>query len=183
VKPQDERDRQWGCGVFLAETPREPPGGRRDATFRSRGHLSPALKGWATSDWGYAPANFDSRAMARCIRDDVREIAVERLLYPDPAHPDSDGAGSLTAPESSYAYDAVGNLTSITNPLGLDTTFDYVGLYRLVSQTLPDPGGAGSLDAPVTTFAYDAVGNRTSLTDPAGNDTTWAYDDLDRVTS
>jgi len=32
--------------------------------------------------------------------------------------PDPDSAGALTRPETAYMYDAVGNRTSLTDPLG-----------------------------------------------------------------
>ena len=101
-----------------------------------------------------------------------------KTTYADP-----DGAGSLTAPETTYGYDAVGNLTSVTDPLSKTTDYTFDNLYRLISTKLPDPDGAGSLGRPETTYEYDAVGNLTKLTDPESNATTWAYDDLDRVTS
>ncbi len=39
--------------------------------------------------------------------------------------PDPDGAGSLTSPEFEYAYDAMGNLTKVTDPLDNETTYDF----------------------------------------------------------
>ena len=69
-------------------------------------------------------------------------------------------------------YDAVGNLTSITDPLNRTTRFGYDLLNRQVSTTDP-------LDH-TTTTAYDADGNVISVTDPLGHATQYGYDVLDR---
>ena len=57
--------------------------------------------------------------------------------------PDPDGVGSLSAPV--YAYDAVGSLTTKTDPLGNVTTTAYDNLQRRTSVTQPDPEGGGGL--------------------------------------
>lgn len=87
--------------------------------------------------------------------------------------PDPDGSGSLTAPQHSATFDAVGNVLTQTDPLGNVTSFSYDNLNRLLVRTEPDPDGSGSLSAPVTSFTYNAVGSLTSLTDPVGNMTSW----------
>ncbi len=102
----------------------------------------------------------------------------KKVIQPDP-----DGAGSLTAPYSTYVWDAAGNLTGVTDPLGKTTNHEYDTLHRRTKDLLPDPDGAGSLARPTTTYQYDAAGNLTQLTDPVANDTVWAYDGLNRVIS
>ena len=67
--------------------------------------------------------------------------------------PDPDGAGSLTASVTTYAYDYLNRLSSTTDPLS----------------------GA-------TSFTYDLMGRLTNLRDPVNNDTAWAYDNGGRVT-
>ncbi|MEQ8786495.1 MAG: Calx-beta domain-containing protein [Pirellulaceae bacterium] len=100
-----------------------------------------------------------------------------KVIQPDP---DGTGTGD-PAPETEYAYDLVGNIVSMTDPLENVTTYEYDNLYRRTKTIQPDPDGMGSLDNPETAFTYDAVGNMTSLTDPVGNVTSWVYDGLDRV--
>ncbi|MEJ7590407.1 MAG: Ig-like domain-containing protein, partial [Planctomycetaceae bacterium] len=97
--------------------------------------------------------------------------------------PDPDGAGSQTAPVTSYTYNANGNRITETNPLGKVTTWAFDNLNRLTQTTQPDPDGAGSLTSPITTFGYDTLSRRTTLTDPDNNVTTWAFDGLNRMTS
>ena len=69
-------------------------------------------------------------------------------------------------------YDANGNLSTITDPLGRTTTRAYDPLDRVVQFT----DAAGGL----TRYAYDRVGNLTGLADPKGLVTGYRYDALDR---
>ncbi|MBF0635195.1 MAG: hypothetical protein HQK85_11100, partial [Nitrospinae bacterium] len=60
---------------------------------------------------------------------------------------------------SSFAYDAMGNLAGVTDPLGQMTGFGYDTSGQVTSQTLPD--------GRVIYFTYDANGNVTSVTPPS----------------
>ena len=73
--------------------------------------------------------------------------------------PDPDGVGPLARPVTSFAYDADGNLTSVTDPRGFTTTYAYDGLGRKIAEISPDPDGAGPLVPLVRQFVYDAAGN------------------------
>jgi YD repeat-containing protein len=72
-----------------------------------------------------------------------------------------------------YGYDAVGNRTSVTDPLGNMTTYAYDARDRRT--TVTDARGF----ATVTTF--DRVGNTTSVADASGNVTRYAFDRLNRL--
>jgi YD repeat-containing protein len=96
--------------------------------------------------------------------------------------PDPDGTGPQSAPEITRAWDHLGRLTTLTDPLGNVTTYDYDITSRLIQRTDPDPDGAGALTSPVTQWAYDDAGQLTSITDPLGQVTTYAYDNLGRMT-
>jgi YD repeat-containing protein len=114
---------------------------------------------------------------------------------------DPDGiAGALTSPETEYAYDAVGNTVSVTDPLGGITKYVYDDLNRQVFIISPDPdGAAGPEISPITGYTYDAFGNvRTAtrysdsavvnivsghivgVSDPAAETTAFVYDGLNR---
>lgn len=68
-----------------------------------------------------------------------------------------------------YTYDALGNLTSLTDRAGQVTTATYEPVYsRRTSSTLP----LGQ----VTTYGYDAAGNLIVITDALGNVTAMTYD-------
>ena len=76
--------------------------------------------------------------------------------------------GALLAEVTSYAYDADGNATAITDPLNHTTTQAFDALNRLVSVTDPLNG--------VTQYGYDAQNNNVSVTSPRGLTTTYVYD-------
>ncbi len=78
------------------------------------------------------------------------------------------GSGSIT-----FAYDAVGNRTQMSDPAGV-TTYAYDALDRLTQVDGPN----GTLS-----YAYDANGNRTAIVYPGGQTVTYAYDAASRLVS
>lgn len=85
-----------------------------------------------------------------------------------------DFGGSLEN-TTTYAYDAEGNLTSITDPLGNTTTYEYDSNGNLIKITYP----LGN----VTTYTYDSRGNRLTETDALGNTTAYTYNLMGRLLS
>ncbi|MBN6152386.1 RHS repeat protein [Xanthomonas sp. AmX2] len=81
--------------------------------------------------------------------------------------------GGINA-ETKFAYDALDNLTKVTDPKGLDTTYTYNGLGDLTQLTSPDTG--------TTTYTYDSAGNRATQLDARNIKTTYSYDALNRLT-
>ena len=77
---------------------------------------------------------------------------------------DIGGAGQIT----SYSYDANGNATGVTDPLGRTTQQAFDALNRLVNITDAANG--------ITTSSYDLHDRPTSVTDPNGGATTYVYD-------
>ena len=87
------------------------------------------------------------------------------------------------------AYDAVGNVTSVTDQLNRTTNYEYDALGQLEKEILPDPDDPQGENRPTTYYGYDAVGNLTMVTDALGDclgdagHTTWyGYDALGRQT-
>jgi RHS repeat-associated protein len=81
-------------------------------------------------------------------------------------------------PVTTYAYDAVGNRTSVTTPLGHVTSYVYDARNRRTKvidalSTLANPRE--------TVTAYDLLGNTTSVTDASNNVTSYVYDRLNRL--
>lgn len=76
--------------------------------------------------------------------------------------------------ETKFAYDAQDNLTKVTDPKGLDTTYTYNGFSDLTQLSSPDTG--------VTTYTYDSAGNRKTQTDARNITATYSYDALNRLT-
>ncbi|WP_235872700.1 RHS repeat-associated core domain-containing protein [Pseudoxanthomonas winnipegensis] len=77
------------------------------------------------------------------------------------------------AAETKFAYDALDNLTEVTDPKGLKTTYTYNGLGELTKQVSPDTG--------TTLFTYDSAGNRITQKDARSKTTTYSYDALNRL--
>ncbi|WP_232520286.1 RHS repeat domain-containing protein [Ralstonia solanacearum] len=79
-----------------------------------------------------------------------------------------------------YAYDAVGNLTQITDPRGLVTTLTYDALGRRTKVQGPPatPGGA----APTAVFTFDGQDRVRQVTDPRSLVTSYTVDGLGNTT-
>jgi RHS repeat-associated protein len=78
-----------------------------------------------------------------------------------------------------FAYDANGNLTDRTLPLGGNTHFHLDGIYRVRSQVDP----SGDVPNPTTEFTYTLDSEVTAVRNPRGFSTTHAIDRLGRVSS
>ncbi len=74
---------------------------------------------------------------------------------------------------TTFEYDGQGNLTGVVDPLGKRTAIAYDGVGQPTSTTDPLNN--------TTAFGYDAFGNLTSITDPLGNTTTRQYDTVGRL--
>lgn len=90
---------------------------------------------------------------------------------------DLDAYGQATQ----YGYDANGNRTDTTDPLGVKTHESYDALNRL-SQTVRNSLGTDSATANTTTvFGYDSHDNLSQVTDPDGLNTDYYYDGLNNL--
>jgi len=72
-------------------------------------------------------------------------------------------------------YNALDQVTEVTDPKGLKTTYKYNGFGDLTELKSPDTG--------TTTYTYDEAGNVKTAKDARGKTVTYAYDGLNRVTS
>lgn len=88
-------------------------------------------------------------------------------------------SGATTTYVTSYTYDALNNLTKITDALANVRNFVYDGLSRIVSSE--DLHTVADTTFGSTTYAYDVKGNLTARVDPKGQTVNWTYDALDRV--
>jgi RHS repeat-associated protein len=76
-----------------------------------------------------------------------------------------------------YSYDAASNRTGFTDPESGSTTYAYDTLNRLQTLTQPTAfSGTGNFG-----FTYDALSRRTQMTRPNGLKSTYAYDNLSRL--
>ena len=96
----------------------------------------------------------------------------------------SDGLGRLTQVfedpagfnyETDYVYDALDDLTSVTQSGSRQRTFAYDSLKELTSAVNPESGAAA--------YAYDNDGNVATKIDARSTKTTYSYDQLNRLLS
>jgi YD repeat-containing protein len=79
---------------------------------------------------------------------------------------------------TSYTYDALDNLTTVTQGSQPQRVFAYNSLKQLLSAGNPEIGSSGNERV---YYDYDANGNLYTKTMPDGLVTTYSYDELDRV--
>jgi RHS repeat-associated protein len=77
---------------------------------------------------------------------------------------------------SNYQYDAVGNLTQVTDPLNNVTNISYDQLYRVKQQVQPVP--ASGVARPIINLGYDALDQLSTVVDPRNLTTTYTSDGL-----
>ncbi len=103
----------------------------------------------------------------------IRQVQYDTLNQPirqlEP-HPSLIGS---TLGQIDTAYDSLGQITSITDPRNLTTTYSTDSLGNLSQQTSPDTG--------VTTADHDPAGNLITRTDARGQTATYSYDSLNRI--
>lgn len=143
-------------------------------------------------------------AQGRVTREEVRDTANALLQRTDSTY-DANGntltetfyrtiGGVLTPLTTTYAYDAAGRLTTVTDPAaGVTTTeYDAAGRVTAVVDALGRRTRYGYdtadrvvlttfADHTTTTRTYDEAGNLATTTDQAGRTTTYEYDALDRL--
>jgi len=104
-----------------------------------------------------------------------------RLVRVD--EPDGNNLGTIDSPllPTSYAYDALENLTMVTQGVQ-SRTFVYSSLSRLISASNPEMSNSQGVPIP-TTNQYDENGNLTQRIDARNVITTYTYDALNRATS
>jgi RHS repeat-associated protein len=144
---------------------------------------------------GLAPINFsyDTRGRLIATTQDVRTTtntydassnlsSVTDALNQTETY-DHDAVGRVTARHRadgkivSFAYDPMGNLTTVTPPGKPAHLFTYTPDNRLETYTAPDAGSG----ADVTGYAYDLDGHPTTVTRPDGSTVTMGYDSSGRM--
>ena len=83
--------------------------------------------------------------------------------------------GDMDRAETSFRYDALDRLTTVTDPNNLETNYFYNAFGEQMQLVSPDTG--------TTDYAYDKAGNRTQQTDDNGKISDYAYDGLNRITA
>ncbi|QQS33229.1 MAG: RHS repeat-associated core domain-containing protein [Acidobacteriota bacterium] len=156
--------------------------GRRAETETFAGAGLPTVFGGSnTNSTGIVRTDIDANTttvtdQAGKLRRSVTNGLGQLIRVDEPDDSSSTGSlGSISSPNqaTSYAYDTLNNLTTVTQ--GAQTrTFTYNSLSRLLTATNPESG--------TIQYGYDPNGNLTTKTDARSITTTYAYDALNRVT-
>jgi RHS repeat-associated protein len=160
----------------------DPLGHRTETTYNSRGQAvrtrqfdgTRALDTIVEYDQGgrrltvYDPIQSANTAI-KGNRTDYDYDAYGRLWHA--YQPKVDGS----RPTTTYAYDVMSNLTSLTDAESHTTAFGYDAFNRVQSVTYPGPR--------TETYTYDTAGRLLTKTDRKGAVTTYGYDGLSRLTS
>lgn len=133
--------------------------------------------GYNTASTGVAQTDVD--ASATTVTDQAGKVrrsitnGLGQLVRVD--EPTSSGLGTVASPNqaTSYAYDTLNNLTTVTQG-GQTRTFTYSSLSRLLTAANPESG--------TISYGYDPNGNLTSKVDARSITTSYSYDYLNRVT-
>jgi RHS repeat-associated protein len=133
-----------------------------------------------TTEFGYNEAGLQTTVLDPIGRLTTSVYNALGQLYQQ-ILPDPDGAGvEYSSPVTTYVYDRLGRVISVTDPLGNATTYAYTDFGKTVTVTQPDPDGAGILTAPQSVMTYDALGQLISTEDALGRVTTYEYDEVGR---
>ncbi|MNB76487.1 putative deoxyribonuclease RhsC [compost metagenome] len=138
-------------------------------TFNTIGQLT-ALKDAGNHATGFT---YDANGNPQTVTDALQRVSSQQY---DPLNrlartlQDVDGV----AAEIRSQYNALDQVTQVTDPKGLHTTYAYNGFGDLTGQVSPDSGASS--------FTVDAAGNRKTATDARGITATYHYDALNRLT-
>jgi len=145
-------------------------------------YLNAAGSAYAKTTYNYVANGAGSGRVASIVQTDLRTGAVRQTSYGYAVYP-SGILSTLTvnraipggSATTTYRYDTLGNLASITNPLGQQASWsNYNGLGQ--------PGRMSDANGVITDYAYDPKGNRTASTQylPSGSRVTTYASNNDR---
>lgn len=97
--------------------------------------------------------------------------ALNRLKQQNQPHPTTPNVQLGTI---QYQYNAIDQLTTVSDPRNLSTTYSYNAFSNVLNLTSPDTGA--------TVNTYDDAGNLKTKLDAKGQTTTYSYDALNRLT-
>ena len=155
--------------------------GRHSEVETFSGSALPAPWSTNTSSTGVVQTDIDADAttvtdQAGKLRRSITNSLGQLVRVDEPDDSSSTGSlGTVASPNqaTSYAFDTLGNLTTVTQ--GSQTrTFTYSSLSRLLSATNPESG--------TINYEYDNNSNLIEKTDARGIVTTYSYNSLNQIT-
>jgi len=165
----------------------------RKSTVYNPTRCSPPTTNCGESSWGYTAYAYDALSRPTAVTQPDGSIAQTSYTGGSTTATDeagkkrttvSDGLGRMTEVfedpsgfnyETIYQYDALDDLTSVSQNSSRPRTFAYDSLARLTSANNPESG--------TTAYAYDSDGNLLTRLDARNTTTTYTYDQLNRVIS
>ena len=145
-------------------------------------HATAVARGWTLTDYGARPAaSADDRRTDYTYDRLNRKTAETRVAVQFSVK--GDGKASVGDLKTSYAYDAVGNQTTVKDAAGGVTYTYYNALGRVQAVVAPKRGNAaGELVNPLTTFQRDAHGKAVIVTEYASGAAIATVDDYEAST-
>lgn len=137
-------------------------------TFNTLGQLS-VLKDASNNATGFS---YDANGNPQSITDALQRVTSQQYDPLNRLALTLQDVGGVEAEIRSH-YNALDQVTQVTDPKGLHTTYAYNGFGDLTAQVSPDSGSTG--------FTVDSAGNRKTLTDARGITATYSYDALNRL--
>ncbi len=137
-------------------------------TFNTLGQLT-ALKDAGNHATGFA---YDANGNPQTITDALQRVTSQQYDPLNRLAQTLQDVGGVAA-EIRSQYNALDQVTQVTDPKGLHTTNAYNGFGDLTGQVSPDSGASS--------FTVDAAGNRKTATDARGVTATYHYDALNRL--
>lgn len=137
-------------------------------TFNTLGQLT-ALKDAGNHATGFA---YDANGNPQTITDALQRVTSQQYDPLNRLAQTLQDVGGVAA-EIRSQYNALDQVTQVTDPKGLHTTYAYNGFGDLTGQVSPDSGASS--------FTVDAAGNRKTATDARGVTATYHYDALNRL--
>ena len=137
-------------------------------TFNTLGQLT-ALKDASNHATGFA---YDANGNSQTITDALQRVTSQQYDPLNRLAQTLQDVGGVAA-EIRSQYNALDQVTQVTDPKGLHTTYAYNGFGDLTGQVSPDSGASS--------FTVDAAGNRKTATDARGITATYHYDALNRL--
>nr|WP_313287178.1 RHS repeat-associated core domain-containing protein [Stenotrophomonas pavanii] len=137
-------------------------------TFNTLGQLT-ALKDASNHATGFA---YDANGNPQTVTDALQRVTSQQYDPLNRLAQTLQDVGGVAA-EIRSQYNALDQVTQVTDPKGLHTTYAYNGFGDLTGQVSPDSGASS--------FTVDAAGNRKTATDARGITATYHYDALNRL--
>ncbi len=131
--------------------------------------------------------NYETNGQGKTTHMSTPTNELEQAQYSDPLNPTLPTSVTIDGITTQYEYDANGNVTKITQPLGVEHEFTYTALNDIETYTNPrnfsttfdyEEGNLTLVAAPIgsTTMSYNSFGQVETVTNPEGITVSYEYD-------